>query len=78
MKNMSENKKQLGLLKKVQEQKVEIRKPAEQGNNISNKRESINVIDVEDKIELERREAYIETETRDLLRTMLLDGDKKK
>ena len=63
-------------MKKVQEQKVEIKKPAEQQNNISNKRESINAIDAEDKIELERREAYVEPGTRDLLRTLLQEGDK--
>ena len=34
-------------------------------------------MDFEDKIELERREAYIEPETRDLLRKLLQDGDKK-
>ena len=74
---MSENRKSLRLMKKAQEQKVEIKKPAEKPNKISDKRESVNAIDVEDKMELERREAYIEPETRDLLRTLLLEGDKK-
>jgi len=66
-------------MKKSQEQKTDAKKAAEQPNEntISDKKEAINAIDVEDKIELERREAYIEPETRDLLRKLLQDGDKK-
>jgi ssDNA-binding Zn-finger/Zn-ribbon topoisomerase 1 len=64
-------------MKKGLEQKVEVKKLAEQQNIIADRRESISVIDVEDKIELERREAYIEPQTRDLLRTLLQEGEKK-
>ena len=42
-----------------------------------NKEVAIKAIDLEDKIELERREAYIEPKTRDLLRKLLQGGDKE-
>ena len=46
---------------------------------LSNKnKEAIKAIDLEDKIELERREAYIEPKTRDLLRKLLQGGDKRR
>jgi ssDNA-binding Zn-finger/Zn-ribbon topoisomerase 1 len=64
-------------MKKGQEQKAETKKPAVQLNKISDKRQSISAIDVEDKIELERREAFVEPETRDLLRTLLREGEEK-
>ncbi len=41
------------------------------------KQEPIKTVDTEDKIELERREAYIEPNSRDLLREILDCGDKK-
>ncbi len=59
-----------------QQQKTETRKPAEPQNFFGEKKEILNSIDVEDKIELERRDAYIEPETRDLLRCLLQEGDK--
>jgi predicted RNA-binding Zn-ribbon protein involved in translation (DUF1610 family) len=40
-------------------------------------KESIKTLDTEDKIELERREAYIEPHTRDLLREILEHSDKE-
>ena len=40
-------------------------------------KETIRSIDQEDKIDLERREAYIDPKTRDLLRKLLQDGDKE-
>ena len=40
-------------------------------------KETIRSMDQEDKIELERREAYIDPKTRDLLRKLLQDGDKE-
>jgi ssDNA-binding Zn-finger/Zn-ribbon topoisomerase 1 len=66
-------------MKKSQEQRTDAKKTAEQPkeNTISDKKEAINAIDVEDKIELERREAYIEPKARDLLRKLLQDGDKE-
>jgi ssDNA-binding Zn-finger/Zn-ribbon topoisomerase 1 len=42
-----------------------------------NSKETIRSMDQEDKIELERREAYIDPKTRDLLRKLLQDGDKE-
>jgi predicted RNA-binding Zn-ribbon protein involved in translation (DUF1610 family) len=67
-------------MKKSQEQKTDTKKTAEpqKENNISDKKDAIKALDIEDKIELERREAYIEPETRDLLRKLLQDGDKEK
>src|SRR5512140_1601393 len=41
----------------------------------SSKSDPNKTVDLEDKIELERREAYIEPNTRDLLRIMLQYGD---
>jgi predicted RNA-binding Zn-ribbon protein involved in translation (DUF1610 family) len=64
-------------MKKDQKQKVMVETQAEQPNNNSGKKESITTIDVEDKKELERREAYVEPEIRDLLRTLLQEGDEK-
>ena len=64
-------------MKRSQEQKKDIGKPAEQPLNASDNKGSVNSLDVEDKIELERREAYIEPQTRDLLRKLLQEGDKK-
>ena len=64
-------------MKRAQEQKIDIRKPAERPLNASDKKGLVNSLDVEDKIELERREAYIEPQTRDLLRKLLQEGDKK-
>ena len=67
-------------MKKIQEQKTETRKVAEpqKENAISdNNKNVIKTLDAEDKIELERREAYIEPKTRDLLRKLLQDGDKE-
>jgi ssDNA-binding Zn-finger/Zn-ribbon topoisomerase 1 len=44
----------------------------------SNKsKETVKTIDLEDKIELQRREAYIEPKTRDLLRKLLQAGDRQ-
>ncbi len=66
-------------MKKSQEQKAEIKKTSGAAKQYSSdKKESINTIDVEDKIELERREAYIEPKTRDLLRKLLQDGDRRR
>jgi len=42
-----------------------------------NSKETIRSMDQEDKIELERREAYIDPKTRNLLRKLLQDGDKE-
>jgi ssDNA-binding Zn-finger/Zn-ribbon topoisomerase 1 len=66
-------------MKKSQEQKTDTKKTAERQkeNNISDKKDEIKALDIEDKIELERREAYIEPETRVLLRKLLQDGDKE-
>ena len=46
-------------------------------NLYSKTKDSVKTIDLEDKIELERREAYIEPKTRDLLRKLLQAGDKE-
>ena len=67
-------------MKRTQEQETVIRRTAEQpkANIISYKdKDTIKAFDAEDKIELERREAYIEPETRDLLRKLLQDGDEE-
>jgi len=59
------------------QEKQDVKKLAEQPkiNLAIDKKEAINAIDAEGKIELERREAYIKPETRDLLRCLLEDGD---
>ena len=65
-------------MKKSQEQKEDAKKVAEPSNKVSNNnKETISTLDAEDKIELERKEAYIEPETRILLRKLLQEGDKK-
>ena len=63
---------------KKQDQKTDLKPTAEQqktkapqGKNV----ETINAANLEDKIELARKEAYIEPQTRDLLRKLLEDGD---
>jgi hypothetical protein len=59
---------------KNQDQKTTAEQPktkSSQGKNVEN----INTANIEDKIELARREAYIEPQTRDLLRKLLEDGD---
>jgi predicted RNA-binding Zn-ribbon protein involved in translation (DUF1610 family) len=61
-------------MKKTQEQKTETK--LAEPLNTSIKKESVDTVTAEDKIELERREAYIETKTRNLLRQLLQDGDK--
>jgi predicted RNA-binding Zn-ribbon protein involved in translation (DUF1610 family) len=67
--------------KKNQEQGNESAKLAEAPLIIktspNSSKETITSIDQEDKIELERREAYIDPQTRDLLRKLLQDGDKE-
>jgi ssDNA-binding Zn-finger/Zn-ribbon topoisomerase 1 len=65
-------------MKKNQDQKTDAKKTAEppKENTISDKnKETIKALDMEDKMELERKEAYIEPKTRDLLRNLLQDGD---
>ena len=48
------------------------------GKTNSNKqKETVKTMDLEDKIELQRREAYIKPKTRDLLRKLLQAGDKE-
>ena len=67
-------------MNKNQEQETVMKRTAEQikANIISDKNKvTIKAFDAEDKIELERREAYIEPETRDLLRKLLQDGDEE-
>ncbi len=67
-------------MKKTQEQETVMKGIAEQPNAsiISDKdKVTIKAFDAEDKIEFERREAYIEPETRDLLRKLLQDGDEE-
>jgi predicted RNA-binding Zn-ribbon protein involved in translation (DUF1610 family) len=63
---------------KNQEQKTDPKKTAEQlkGTVTDKTTEAIKSMNLEDKIDLERREAYIEPQTRDLLRKLLQDGDK--
>jgi predicted RNA-binding Zn-ribbon protein involved in translation (DUF1610 family) len=62
---------------KNQEQKTDPKKTAEQPKGTTDKTtEAIKTMNFEDKIDLERREAYIEPQTRDLLRKLLQDGDK--
>lgn len=64
---------------KNREQKTDPKKTAEQPKEktaTDNTTEAIKTMNLEDKIELERREAYIEPQTRDLLRKLLQDGDK--
>jgi ssDNA-binding Zn-finger/Zn-ribbon topoisomerase 1 len=43
----------------------------------SRPKDTVKALDIEDKIELERKEAYIEPKTRDLLRKLLQAGDKE-
>jgi predicted RNA-binding Zn-ribbon protein involved in translation (DUF1610 family) len=43
----------------------------------SKPKETVKTVELEDKIELQRREAYIEPKTRDLLRKLLQAGDKQ-
>jgi ssDNA-binding Zn-finger/Zn-ribbon topoisomerase 1 len=68
-------------MKKNQEQSKDSAKLAEAQSSIKttqgNSKETIQTMDQEDKIELERREAYIDPKTRDLLRKLLQDGDKE-
>ncbi|MGA3060421.1 MAG: hypothetical protein ABSD92_08635 [Candidatus Bathyarchaeia archaeon] len=66
-------------MKKNPEQKIDVQKPADQltKNTLADKTATVNALDLEDKIELERREAYIEPKARDLLRKLLQDGDKE-
>ena len=68
-------------MKKNQEEKNDPKRTAERQpkeNITSDKnKESIKALDMEDKMELERREAYIEPKARDLLRKLLQDGDKE-
>jgi ssDNA-binding Zn-finger/Zn-ribbon topoisomerase 1 len=48
------------------------------GKTFSNKpKETVKTMDLEDKIELQRKEAYIKPKTRDLLRKLLQAGDKE-
>jgi predicted RNA-binding Zn-ribbon protein involved in translation (DUF1610 family) len=63
---------------KNQEQKTDPKKTAEQpkGTVTDNTTEAIKTMNLEDKIDLERREAYIEPKTRDFLRKLLQEGDK--
>jgi predicted RNA-binding Zn-ribbon protein involved in translation (DUF1610 family) len=63
---------------KNQEQKTDPKKTAEQpkGTVTDKTTEAIKTMNLEDKIDLERREAYIEPQTRDFLRKLLQDGDK--
>jgi predicted RNA-binding Zn-ribbon protein involved in translation (DUF1610 family) len=63
---------------KNQEQKTDPKKTAEQpkGTTTDKTTEAIKTMNLEDKIDLERREAYIEPQTRDFLRKLLQDGDK--
>ncbi len=63
-------------MKKTQEQKTDT-KPAEPLNSSSIKKDAFADVSAEDKIELERREAYIEHKTRNLLRHLLQGGDKE-
>ncbi len=63
-------------MKKTQEQKTDT-EAAQQLNHNSIKKEVLTDLTTEDKIELERREAYIERKTRNLLRKLLQDGDKE-
>jgi predicted RNA-binding Zn-ribbon protein involved in translation (DUF1610 family) len=64
---------------KNQEQKTDPKKTAEQpkGTTTDKTTEAIKTMNLEDKIDLERREAYIEPQTRDFLRKLLQDGDKE-
>ena len=68
-------------MKKNPEQNQESQKIADAQSIIKtipiNSKEAIRSMDQEDKIELERREAYIDPKTRDLLRKLLQDGDKE-
>jgi ssDNA-binding Zn-finger/Zn-ribbon topoisomerase 1 len=68
-------------MKKNPEQNPESQKIADAQSIIKtipiNSKEAIRSMDQEDKIELERREAYIDPKTRDLLRKLLQDGDKE-
>ena len=63
-------------MKKSQDPKTDSNPTAEQ-SQMPDKKTIVNAIDAEDKIELERREAYIEPKARDLLRKLLQDGDKE-
>jgi predicted RNA-binding Zn-ribbon protein involved in translation (DUF1610 family) len=63
---------------KKQDQKPDPKATAEQPKNKapqSKNVETVNAANLEDKIELARKEAYIEPKTRDLLRKLLEDGD---
>ena len=64
-------------MKKSQNTKISMNQPAGQSTQMPDKKTLANALDAEDKIELERREAYIEPKTRDLLRKLLQGGDKE-
>jgi|WetSurMetagenome_2_1015567.scaffolds.fasta_scaffold05290_3 predicted RNA-binding Zn-ribbon protein involved in translation (DUF1610 family) len=67
-------------MKKNQEQTTNAATDLKQSivKTFSNKpKETIKSVDLEDKIELERREAYIEPQTRNLLRRLLDGGDRE-
>ena len=64
---------------KNRQQKTDPKKTAEQPKEkigTDKNTEAIKTMSLEDKIDLERRGAYIEPQTRDLLRRLLEDGDK--
>jgi predicted RNA-binding Zn-ribbon protein involved in translation (DUF1610 family) len=64
-------------MKNIEDIKIGMNLKAGQSTQMPDKKTLTNAFDAEDKIELERREAYIEPKTRDLLRKLLQGGDKE-